>query len=385
MIKYALPVLVLTLLLILQVHNVLSFPVHRGFDIEGHLGYINYLKTAHALPKATQGYEMYQPPLYYFLASLIPSLSAARIINILAYFLIVLAAYWLAKFPGAMLVAILPISIYLTPPIGNEFFTAAMVGLTLVYYVKNYRKLTTTKLITLGILLGLCILSKLTAFALAIVIFIDLLKNDRRKIFLPLLLMILVGGWFYVRDFLLYRNPFVVNTDFPQFAITHSPAIRTLAYFFNLNGFLKLDLFNAHHYSFLAGTYFSWFFDGNNVVFPVQPFSKIGILLIILSLPIFLVFIYGLVSKFKRLSRTGFIMMIYLIIIFTAYVFFVFKISNYFATKSSYIASAIIPFAYFTVIGMKKFKKYYSVVIIYLFVYSLLIVKAFWIMPQWYK
>ena len=60
--------IILGLLFILQVHNVLGFPVNRGFDIAGHIGYVRYLKAFHALPKATDGYEMYQPPLYYFLA-----------------------------------------------------------------------------------------------------------------------------------------------------------------------------------------------------------------------------------------------------------------------------------------------------------------------------
>lgn len=40
----------------------------RSYDIEGHLGYLTYVAEHWAVPPANQGWQTYQPPLYYFMS-----------------------------------------------------------------------------------------------------------------------------------------------------------------------------------------------------------------------------------------------------------------------------------------------------------------------------
>ena len=42
-----------------------------GFDRDGHLEYIDYILQHKALPLADDGWQMYQPPLFYLLSTLI--------------------------------------------------------------------------------------------------------------------------------------------------------------------------------------------------------------------------------------------------------------------------------------------------------------------------
>ena len=44
-------------------------PFHRGFDSKEHLDYISYIQQHRSLPLPTEGWEMYQPPLYYLIAA----------------------------------------------------------------------------------------------------------------------------------------------------------------------------------------------------------------------------------------------------------------------------------------------------------------------------
>jgi hypothetical protein len=52
-------------------------PFHAGFDAKEHLKYINHIQEHRALPLPNEGWEMYQPPLYYLIAA--ASLSACKL------------------------------------------------------------------------------------------------------------------------------------------------------------------------------------------------------------------------------------------------------------------------------------------------------------------
>ena len=46
-------------------NNTRLLPFHAGFDSTEHLKYVAYIQEHRALPLPTEGWEMYQPPLYY--------------------------------------------------------------------------------------------------------------------------------------------------------------------------------------------------------------------------------------------------------------------------------------------------------------------------------
>ncbi len=50
-------------------NNAGLMPFYSGFDAQYHVNYIEYVLEHHALPLPTQGFEMYQPPLYYALCA----------------------------------------------------------------------------------------------------------------------------------------------------------------------------------------------------------------------------------------------------------------------------------------------------------------------------
>src|SRR5205823_3989281 len=68
-------VLVSGLWIVLFSNNVSKLPPLFGFDRDGHLDYINYILQKKALPLADDGWQMYQPPLFYLLAASIISTS----------------------------------------------------------------------------------------------------------------------------------------------------------------------------------------------------------------------------------------------------------------------------------------------------------------------
>ncbi len=54
----------------LFVNNVPWLPLRTGYDAGGHLEYIDYILANHTLPLADQGWQMFQPPLYYMVSAL---------------------------------------------------------------------------------------------------------------------------------------------------------------------------------------------------------------------------------------------------------------------------------------------------------------------------
>ncbi len=390
MIKYLLPLAALTAIIILQFHNFSAFPIGRGFDTADHIQYINYLKTKHKIPLANEGWELHQAPLYYLLASLFPSIAAVRTMNLFFWFILLITAYFffaklfknrILALWGTALTASLPVVLYLGPTISNEFFSGVMIGLVIIFYCLNAPAL------AVGLLLGLALLSKTTAVLMLAAIIIDKLIH-RQRFLLIVSISLLIGGWFYARNLYFFRNPLATSTDFAPFRYTQSADPRNLQFFLNITPFFTMDLFRAHHYSFLPGTYFSWFYDGHNAIIPVQPFSKAGDLLILMSLPLTLAAIAGIIREIKKPAVKNRLLLIYPVLLLAAYVAYNFKLPYYSTVKSAFLVSAVIPFIYFTLRGIKffmNFKNFTSFTNLYLFLYELLIIKNFWILSGWYR
>jgi len=384
----------------LQIHNLLTFPITRGFDATGHIAYINFLKIAKRVPLPNEGWEMWQPPLYYLLSSFFPTLQSIRFLHGFLWIILFLTGFvFLDKFIknkavtllALLTIVTLPVVIYSTPALSNEFFSGVMISLTLVYYCLTKESETLKTKLILGLLLSASILSKATAWVLVAAILIDVFIKSKKsvaqtvqKLAVPLLVMIVIGGWFYIRNIVLFGNPLIASVDFPQYAFSQPPGYRDLKFFTDLSAFLKFDLFHAHFYSLWAGTYFSWFYDGHNVIIPVQPFSKAGVLLIIMSLPLTALFLIGLIREWRS-PKKNLILIVYPLLLFLSYVLYNFKLPFYSTVKATFIISAVIPFGYFLARGMELYRKYLLLFSLYMFLYCLLIVKNFWILSWWYK
>ena len=160
---------------LLQSHNVALHPIIRGFDATGHIEYIQYLRDYTRIPLPYEGWELYQPPLYYVVATIIGNLRLVKIVGIIAWTVLLLTSYIFFKkvirdtfiaVSGVCIVSFLPVVLYLTPSISNEFFSAVFISIAMAYYVLH-RKLSSLKEQSLlGILLGLSLLAKSTAIIL---------------------------------------------------------------------------------------------------------------------------------------------------------------------------------------------------------------------------
>jgi hypothetical protein len=136
--------------LLLFWNNTRLLPFHAGFDAGKHLKYIEYIQKNWSLPLPTEGWEMYQPPLYYFIAAVILSLCRLSINDPASVFVLralgaffgigqfVLALLTLrflfsarTALVGLLLAAFLPMQIYLAHYVTNEVFAAMLATLTI--------------------------------------------------------------------------------------------------------------------------------------------------------------------------------------------------------------------------------------------------------------
>lgn len=406
--RLTLNILIVSLLLIvfLQWHNINSYPVlKRGFDAPGHREYVSYLKINRKIPLANEGWELWQPPLYYLFGSVFRNITDIKLLNFSSWILLALSSYYFfnklfnkkeAALTGAFLVSSLPVVLYQTPQISNEFFSAVLISLTIIYYLIYFKKPGLKEKVILGVLLGLSILSKATAFILIAAIFIDQLAKNKfnplstiSNFLTTIFTVTVIGGWYYLRNIYYFKTPFIASYDFPKFSFKDLPFPRDLEFFTDFSAFFKFDLFYAHHYSFWPGTFFSWFYDGHNAVIPVQEFSKAGNMLVILSIPIFLFSIVGFFTELKKINDKNRLLLIYPVLLFISYVMYNFKLPYYGTVKATLLISSIIPWGFFTLKGilyLKTFKLYelYKLFPLYLFIYCLLLIKNFWILPNWY-
>src|ERR1051326_2142467 len=135
--------------LVLCWNNHASLANDAGFDADTHLSYIEYVLEHASLPTASQGWEMYQPPLYYVLSALqlgSMGLSTAdsrgilvlrifgALCGIAAFLLVFLVLRLLfpdrpqRQFFGLLLAALLPASIYLCHYVTNEVLATILVA-----------------------------------------------------------------------------------------------------------------------------------------------------------------------------------------------------------------------------------------------------------------
>lgn len=395
----------LAALFILQWHNVWFYPVKRGFDAAGHLAYADFIRRHWRVPLAADGWEMYQPPLYYFVTALTPDLFTMKLVGLISWAIMAASAVWFfhqifkqmrLALLGGMTIAALPVLISLTPTVSNELFASAMISLALITYVMARQK--QRYRVIFGVALGLALLSKSTALLLLPCFFIDQFwmrtpgEKMLRWLSLPVALALMIAGWFYLRNLIHYGSLAPINIDLPQFHIAQPPGYRDLKFFTDLSDFWRMRLYHAQFDSLWAGTYFSWFYDGHNLVVPVVVFSKIGALIVLLSLPLVGLAGLGVVSWWRNRSRTGGIFLVYCVVLLMSYTVFTVRYPFYNSVKGSYLASLALPFGYFVVqgiTGLRSIRRQFNFhrltlgMALYLLIYTLLIIRHFWYQPWW--
>lgn len=238
---------IIIIILVINIHNALNYSYERsGFDWSGHVDYIRYVASNWRTPIATEGWEMFQPPLYYFLSAIIYklfggetgeplSLKAIQIMGMLSGVANALFAWLilrklfkenrLIQLLGFSFAAFLPMCFYMNPLISNEIFSGAIISLA-IYLLIRYGFEAQIKIhhaIILGAVVGLALLSKYTAFFIfltaAIIFTIRVLVNPsmrRREVMILAIFLTLVfalSGCLYIRNLVIFNDPFIGNWD----------------------------------------------------------------------------------------------------------------------------------------------------------------------------
>ena len=77
-------------------------------------------------------------------------------------------------------------------------------------------------------------------------------------------------------------------------------------------------------------------------------------------------------------------MEIYTILLIISYILYNFKLPYYSTVKGAFIVSLVVPFVYFLLKGIRPYKKYLLPISFYILLYTLVIMKNFYIVRSWY-
>ncbi len=235
---------------LLGANNILRLPAPAGFDVSGHLEYISYLITHKRVPLATDGWQLFQAPLYYAVAApiylLLAKLATAtnallllRALSLLAGLLQIEICYRATRhvFPGrkdlqilgTLFAGFLPMNIYLSQYVGNEPLASCLASLVILLCLKQLGSGDSAAPaghrthVTLGIVFGLALLTKFSAIVLtaplllwfALQLFTS--PGRRRQVLIGGVTVFgvatLVAGWYYARNWIHLGRPFVGGWD----------------------------------------------------------------------------------------------------------------------------------------------------------------------------
>ncbi len=281
---------------VLFLHNSPLLPRDTGFDAPEHLKYISYVQEHRSLPAPDQGWEMYQPPLYYVLSACLLGVchldvsqpagilllrwwgalaGAANVALIFFCLRLIFPGQWTRQMAGALLAAFLPAQIYLLHYTTNETLAATLMSGAFYCCLRILRAPAAAAgwHAGLGCVLGLALLAKASAVLFLPVIFAVvagklILERQTapglwvRTVGLAGFFVLLAAGWRYAQVWRDYGSPLAGNWD--ARVITpwwQHPGYHTAGYFLSFGRALTAPLFSGFH-SFWDSFYTTLWGDG---------------------------------------------------------------------------------------------------------------------------
>ncbi len=371
------------LYVILAVHVVLALvywhytPFGQSPDEGPHSRYVQELVSAHKLPVYTassaDGYEFYQPPLYYMLAAPFYAVGrlagvadpgvAVRFLSLILGGLSILAAFLGIRraspkqhqlpFVCAGFIALLPTHVMTSSSVSNDILMELVFGLFFICAAGMLSDgLTRRRTLVMGLVLGAGLLSKLTCgllFPLALLVYWMAVK---RRGYLPKTaclhvlaafgVSLLVGGWWLIRNQLVYGDPLSMS-QFEQSFLSHSPAP---------------DMFFRAGYSVFA--YFqmvaSWSFDSFWGVFghmdlfmPAWTYWMIAVG----SVAALIGVRKGIIHLVKESAVNVDLLIVYAVTLALVVISFLKLNVTVFQAQGRYLYPALVPISFFWVIGLE--------------------------------
>jgi tetratricopeptide (TPR) repeat protein len=285
---------------LLFVHNLPQLPRVYGFDAEGHEAYIRLVQEERRLPLADEGWQMYQPPLYYLLGAVVLELAGLTVAEDLASVLLralnglvgfghACLVFWVLRelFPevgwpgrvGFLLASALPAHLVVTQYVTNEPLAAFWVSLGLALTLRARRCGDHPGWAAAGgAALGLAMLTKfstLPAVALVLALWWSGLGRPAKEpaaagggagrwagcLGWALAVFLVVCGWHYGRVWLHFGRPLVGNWDLPGQTWWQDPGYRVAAHYARFGEALVRPWFSGLE-SFWDGLYATLWGDG---------------------------------------------------------------------------------------------------------------------------
>ena len=235
----------------LVVHNLFILSLPTGFDVGGHLEYIRHIIENGRLPLATDGWQMFQSPLFYAVGAgflrvlqrisdpdtsvlLLRLLPLACGLGQIELSYRALRRLWPERpdlqFIGTTFAALLPMNLYLSHYVGNEPLAGLLSAAGFVLALRWLKPLpgedTRRTPWWLGLLLGLGLLTKVSAVLVVVPLLLaaglavapatsvaDRARHLIRSGAIVLGIAGAIAGWYYVRNLVHLGRPFVGGWD----------------------------------------------------------------------------------------------------------------------------------------------------------------------------
>ena len=374
-------------------NNAKMLPFYSGYDEQDHVAYIKYIQDHGALPLPNQGYEMFQPPLFYAVsagalsifrlttsdAGSVAVLRGLTMLFGIADFVFVFLSLRLlfprralAQCIGLITAAFLPMQLYLSHYVTNEVFAAtlATMSIYLALRVLILERVSVWHLLALGVCVGAAMLAKATTLLLLPPLFSAMLiklLQQRAPIFdwlrtfgITIAAILITCGWHYLRVWRHFGSPIVGNWDpvlgFPWW---QDPGVHTAADYFRFGQALIAPMFSGFN-GFADGIYSTLWGDslggGLSGVLSRTPWNySLMISGYWLAIVPTLLVILGVVIAFVRFARRNsaewFLLLGVSGAIAVAVIFMTLKVVSYAQVKAFYGLSALVPFCAFAVVG----------------------------------
>jgi tetratricopeptide (TPR) repeat protein len=406
-------------------NNAKMLPFVSGYDSQDHLAYIKYIQDRHALPLPNEGYEMFQPPLYYALSAgvlsaarvsamdtaAVPVLRALTMLFGIANFVFVFLSLRLlfprqamAPLIGLVSAAFLPMQLYLSHYVTNETLagTLASASLYLGLRVLLAKQMSVWQFVSLGACMGAAMLAKATDLLLIPAIFgalvIKLVQQRSnaldwlRTLGSTIAPMVVVCGWQFIRIWRHFGSPFVGNWD-PAvgFPLWQDPGFHVMADYFRFGQSLVTPMFSGF-YGFADGIYSTLWGEslggGLSGVLSRTPWNynlmTAGYWLALI--PTLVVIVGAAIAFFRfvrRASPEWFLMVAFPALVVFALGFMTLRIPSYAQVKAFYGLAAVVPFSVFAALGWKQLTRnsraLQFTLLVFFLVFAINSVAAVWI------